>query len=352
MADYNGVTLPDIPSDALQYQLILKGILPNGILYLVYTSSEPLYVALSETHNADAIFVKEGALCGGYSFNDVDTWNTFGEPEEAPSDSAINAIGIGEDYDNSIIWANFDIPYGSPDSTDIYFPSSVSNILYSIKESTLKGIANSIRSKTGKTDSILTENMASEIEGISSGGIEGGYNVTFNDENEELLALYSIKQGHSINPPNYTCKAWKTEESEIVEFPYTPTTDITLIADNSTVAKLLYDYYGVDAGVYHYVIAYMYKTKYIIVCFGTEIDEYNRFINTYRNSTSSAGAFTGTTAKEFAEHVMNYVDPSLLTEYSNDYCSFDDSIISGSSTIRGTNFDFAYSNGTTYDFRE
>ena len=38
--------------------------------------------------------------------------------------------------------------------------------IYSIKESTLTGIANAVRSKTGKTDGIEIENMEAEIDSI------------------------------------------------------------------------------------------------------------------------------------------------------------------------------------------
>lgn len=51
--------------------------------------------------------------------------------------------------------------------------------LYSIKESTLKNIGNSIRGKTGKTELIPPEDMPSEIDGISSGGAE--LNIHYGD---------------------------------------------------------------------------------------------------------------------------------------------------------------------------
>lgn len=47
--------------------------------------------------------------------------------------------------------------------------------VYLIESAMLKGIADAIREKTGGTESILTENMASEIRGIS-GGSTGGVN--------------------------------------------------------------------------------------------------------------------------------------------------------------------------------
>lgn len=45
---------------------------------------------------------------------------------------------------------------------------------YTIEDTTLTCIANAIRSKTGGTEPILTENMATEISGIETGGGNGG----------------------------------------------------------------------------------------------------------------------------------------------------------------------------------
>ena len=44
------------------------------------------------------------------------------------------------------------------------------------EETHIKAIANAIRNKTGKTDSLLVRDMASEIDGISVGSGEGSSN--------------------------------------------------------------------------------------------------------------------------------------------------------------------------------
>lgn len=93
-------------------------------------------------------------------------------------------------------------------------------------------------------------------EGGSGGSIEGlenGYNVMFYDENNDGLAFYSIKQGHSINPPVYDCKTWQTDAGANVEFPYTPTEDVILYANNDTFASEIYKFYGIDSAVYPYI---------------------------------------------------------------------------------------------------
>lgn len=55
---------------------------------------------------------------------------------------------------------------------------------YLIQDTTLTGIADAIRSKTGSTDAIKVSDMASKIEGISVGGgtVEGVHYVTFMSE--------------------------------------------------------------------------------------------------------------------------------------------------------------------------
>ena len=67
---------------------------------------------------------------------------------------------------------------------------------YLIQDSTLTEIADAIREKTGSTSSIRTENMASMIRGISSGGLEW-INV------KELPAIYSVLEEDEIieEPP-------------------------------------------------------------------------------------------------------------------------------------------------------
>ena len=111
--------------------------------------------------------------------------------------------------------------------------------------------------------------------GGSLEGLENGYDVMFYDDDGEGLALYSIKQGNSINPPVYSCKSWQTEDGTDIAFPYTPMGDISIFANNNTYAKDLYDYYGVDESVYPYVAISITKSSssyYYCIKFGKSID--------------------------------------------------------------------------------
>lgn len=98
------------------------------------------------------------------------------------------------------------------------------------------------------------------VEGSGSGGgtgsldgLENGYDVMFYDENNEELAFYSIKKGHTINPPIYNCDGWQNADKEIIIFPYTPTQDIIFYPLNSTLVDKLYEFYDVDKAICPYV---------------------------------------------------------------------------------------------------
>ena len=111
---------------------------------------------------------------------------------------------------------------------------------------------------TSRQDTNLTDGVNALVEGFGQGGsdgIEGGYDVTFYDEQGEELALYSVKEGHEISkPPKYDCLAWQTSDGANVLFPYVPTSDISLYANSDTYADILYKFYGVDKGVYPYLV--------------------------------------------------------------------------------------------------
>lgn len=123
-----------------------------------------------------------------------------------------------------------------------------------VKKEKLVTIADKIREKTGKTEQLDFEQFETEIKSIVGGGdfegVENGYDITFYDEYQNGLAFYSIKQGHSINAPVYNCKSWQTDKGVGVMFPYQPTEDIIIIANNDTWASKFYGFYNIDPMVY------------------------------------------------------------------------------------------------------
>lgn len=99
----------------------------------------------------------------------------------------------------------------------------------------IQSLINKANETTGNNDTNLTDGVNALVGGFKpSGTLEGlsnGYDVMFYDENNEGLAFYSIKSGHSINPPVYDCNGWKDADDNVVEFPYTPIGDLSLYAD-------------------------------------------------------------------------------------------------------------------------
>ena len=139
----------------------------------------------------------------------------------------------------------------------------MSELLFANK-SDLVAIADKIREKAGISDSLsFPQGFMDSIDGISVGGnlptdalegLEGGYDVMFYDGNKKGLAMYSIKAGHSINPPVYDCDGWQKADGALVTFPYTPTEDTILYILNQTLSDQLYDFYGIDKVVYPYIL--------------------------------------------------------------------------------------------------
>lgn len=96
------------------------------------------------------------------------------------------------------------------------------------------------------------------VEGSGSGGsldgLKDGWDVMFYDENNEGLAFYSIKQGHTIEAPMYDVQNWLDSNGSVIAFPYTPTADIILYAQANDTVGMLYEHFGVDRAIYPILI--------------------------------------------------------------------------------------------------
>lgn len=57
--------------------------------------------------------------------------------------------------------------------------------------------------------------------------------VTFYDENKNVIAVYTVKEGMSMNPPAYDA-TWQDADGNTIEFPYTPAENIDLYAVKGT----------------------------------------------------------------------------------------------------------------------
>lgn len=135
------------------------------------------------------------------------------------------------------------------------------DILLKVEENVLPNLAKAIMAKTGKSEPLTLLQFQTEVESISGGGLENGYDVMFYDENNEAIAFTSIRQGDSMQAPIYVCDGWKTSDEQIILFPYTPTQDMVLYAFNEDLAQRIYEHYGVDIQEYPYVTMQLYKAK-------------------------------------------------------------------------------------------
>ena len=78
---------------------------------------------------------------------------------------------------------------------------------YAIHSSTLTSFADQARRISGETGVLSTAQMLEIFEGAGNGGMENGYNVSFYDEDNQLFALFSIKQGEAIYPSDLGLRA-------------------------------------------------------------------------------------------------------------------------------------------------
>lgn len=183
----------------------------------------------------------------------------------------------------------------------------------------IQRLINKANETTGNTDTNLTDGVNALVSGYGQGGIqlpedmleglENGYDVMFYDENSKGLAFYSIKSGHAINPPVYSCKNWQDANGGIVTFPYTPSANAIFYANNNTYASMLYQYYGIDSAVYPYIcIDYLQSTnKSITVCFFKTHGVANGCENNITATVTLDSVLSYSSLEELLELVMYHV---------------------------------------------
>lgn len=345
---YNGVLLPEIPAEALAeypYVVIVK---TSNEEYIEYFGSE-YYFAFSDEKYCYGTY-SDGLVILGHTGTPYCLTCTYDMDSDSfvPQDElSMATIPLMENY-FTLVWSNHDMDMYVDDKPtgEIYRAASdpvpFEEKKYEIKESTLKAIADSIRTKTGKTDLITPENMPSEIDGISSGGgLENGYDVMFYDENNEALAFYSIKQGHSIESPIYDCKAWQMEDGTGVSFPYTPTGDLVVYANNDTYASQLYAFYNIDPVIYPYLIITAGRGTNIMIRFGQSIGNNTTTYLLFNKVYYGSGNATISDYSDIASVVSAVTQEIPTLRYDKSYA-----MNSGSGWYHYQNFDSNLDDGT------
>lgn len=139
-------------------------------------------------------------------------------------------------------------------------------------------IADAIREKLGTTETYKPGEMPAAIESISGGGGGGSldYTVTFKDEDGETQAIYTVKDGvgNIAKPTGIEADSFKDESGNAVSFPLTPTSDLILTADNSSLSSRIYACQGVSPSSYIYVkVGYAGSNLHICFCNSTRTNE-------------------------------------------------------------------------------
>ena len=250
---YNGVLLPEIPSDVLaEYPYAFIGYVTTSGKYQILASKQPIYLTNStltrqNTNNEPYLSCFDGddvwtIASGNY------TWSI--------------------DSTRILKWSSHDIYQVVNSIPTVYFEATepVPEIeeevsWYQIKKSTLTSFGDEARRLNGGTTLPLTTSQMLEIFENANAGIDGGYNVAFYNTKNKLFNSNSIKSGQAINPPIYSAKNWVDSEGRIIAFPYIPTKDISLYPDSSGYVAKLYDLYDISPLDYPYVVV-TYTTRY------------------------------------------------------------------------------------------
>lgn len=219
----------------------------------------------------------------------------------------------------------------------------------------LQDIADKLKAKVGRTDKINFPNGFMDIvdelgQGGNASGIENGCNVVFYDEFDEKLSLVSVRKGLSVDAPYYSCKAWQTEDGENQFFPFTPTGDIAFYANNDTLEKILYEYYGVDKAAYpHLLITYrdnIWGNYGLYIVFGNYIS--NTDIKTVRGIGTNKNMSRAEIGDFSPEHIVNLAMQKLTTLQGD----FSASVGYNSNHYNYANFDVTYGNPYSYRLDE
>lgn len=292
---YNGVLLPEIPSDVLaEYPYcVIRNNTASGY-YDAFFAEEMFYWQITGSSQGITqvdqsvqqpwyrIAIAESEQAENWELNKIssNTWFSF-------------------DDNRTLLWSNHDIYQATDSVPSLYFeatepvPEVDDASWYQIKASTLTGFADeAIRIDGEVTAPITTAKIQEILENAKVNGtldgLENGWDVMFYDENNEGLAFYSCRDGHSIPSPNYTCESWTTENGQTIIFPCIPTKDLIVYANNDTVLGRFYSFYGVDIMIYPYLIvgAVLTTDESIRKCFigfGDEISSTSDRYITFKN---------------------------------------------------------------------
>lgn len=146
--------------------------------------------------------------------------------------------------------------------------------------------------------------------GGGSGGIEGGYSVTFVDDDGTTAAIFSVLAGRAINAPVSGAPYWTDETGVRVSFPYTPVTDVVLDADTQTYADRLYKRFSISPSEHPYVLGKVYGSgaTYALVVFAKTINGTNLY-----DGFATSGRVMDTIDRNNPEDFVSYFENNEFT---------------------------------------
>ena len=233
---------------------------------------------------------------------------------------------------------------------------------YLIKSETLTNIANAIRGKTGKTESIPAYNMASEISGISSG-------LTING----IIEQYKVQAGKTVNAGDFVefvnAVSWGSGEFSSSLVTGNEGYGISAVAlSNSKVLVTYYNtnYYGTavvleitngnvavgSSTVFHSsttngISAVALSENKVLVAYSSTSTGYAQILTISGTTitTNTATSFISVRAQDISAVALN--ETKALIAYRNQNTSYGDTVIltvSGTTISKGTatTFNSAY----------
>lgn len=170
-AYYNGVLLPELPSDITIYPYLLLVCSNEENKYSLYGCTHQFYMDNNITNSVLELktFESNSEIKKRDIYNctlDASEWTKIGQTQSSYS-------YVNEMTDASLIWTNTDIPYDSEDSTEIYMRASEPILdseeeCYSITKTKLSRFGDEIRRISGKTEPMETNEMIEFLKNIHS----------------------------------------------------------------------------------------------------------------------------------------------------------------------------------------